>query len=208
MQKIKRLGMAAFAILALFLQTQPSKADLVLGYNGPTNYSFTFDTFPGADVGIDVQGFMQLGTTFNTTFGIIGSVNILNIGGFITSSTLGLSSAPIFGPYLPETLANNVFFPGSLPFFPPIDNHGFSFATGTGGTGLGFRIYVDTADPLDVTSFDGLTPLFTRLGGTLTFTPVTPIPEPSTWAMMILGFAGVGFMACRRKQNGPALRVA
>jgi hypothetical protein len=36
----------------------------------------------------------------------------------------------------------------------------------------------------------------------------TDIPEPSTWAMMILGFAGVGFMAYRRKQNGQALRLA
>ena len=34
------------------------------------------------------------------------------------------------------------------------------------------------------------------------------VPEPSTWAMMILGFFGVGFMAYRRKQNGPAHRVA
>ncbi len=24
------------------------------------------------------------------------------------------------------------------------------------------------------------------------------VPEPSTWAMMILGFAGIGFMAYRR----------
>ncbi len=33
------------------------------------------------------------------------------------------------------------------------------------------------------------------------------VPEPSTWAMMILGFAGVGFMAYRRsrKDNGLAL---
>jgi Protein of unknown function (DUF642)/PEP-CTERM motif len=39
--------------------------------------------------------------------------------------------------------------------------------------------------------------------------PITPgVPEPSTWAMMILGFMGVGFMAYRRKQNGPALSVA
>jgi hypothetical protein len=37
---------------------------------------------------------------------------------------------------------------------------------------------------------------------------VTGVPEPSTWAMMILGFMGVGFMAYRRKQNGPALSVA
>jgi PEP-CTERM motif len=36
---------------------------------------------------------------------------------------------------------------------------------------------------------------------------VTPIPEPSTWAMMILGFAGVGFIAYRRKSK-PALMVA
>ncbi|MGC2811830.1 MAG: PEPxxWA-CTERM sorting domain-containing protein [Bradyrhizobium sp.] len=33
------------------------------------------------------------------------------------------------------------------------------------------------------------------------------VPEPTTWAMMILGFLGVGLMAYRRKQNGPALRV-
>jgi hypothetical protein len=28
-----------------------------------------------------------------------------------------------------------------------------------------------------------------------------PVPEPSTWAMMILGFAGLGFMAYRRKST-------
>ena len=27
------------------------------------------------------------------------------------------------------------------------------------------------------------------------------VPEPSTWAMMILGFAGVGFMAYRRSRS-------
>jgi hypothetical protein len=33
------------------------------------------------------------------------------------------------------------------------------------------------------------------------------VPEPSTWAMMILGFFGIGFMAYRRKSK-PALMVA
>jgi PEP-CTERM motif len=33
------------------------------------------------------------------------------------------------------------------------------------------------------------------------------VPEPSTWAMMILGFAGIGFMAYRRKTK-PALMAA
>jgi hypothetical protein len=36
---------------------------------------------------------------------------------------------------------------------------------------------------------------------------VTAVPEASTWAMMILGFAGVGFMAYRRRNQG-VLRVA
>jgi hypothetical protein len=34
------------------------------------------------------------------------------------------------------------------------------------------------------------------------------VPEPSTWAMMILGFFGVGFIAYRRKSVGPTLRIA
>jgi hypothetical protein len=37
---------------------------------------------------------------------------------------------------------------------------------------------------------------------------LSAVPEPSTWAMMILGFCGLGFMAYRRKQNGSALSVA
>jgi hypothetical protein len=43
---------------------------------------------------------------------------------------------------------------------------------------------------------------------TASFPTVAAVPEPSTWAMMILGFCGLGFMAYRRKQNGSALRVA
>lgn len=34
------------------------------------------------------------------------------------------------------------------------------------------------------------------------------VPEPSTWAMLVLGFAGLGFMAYRRKQTGLNFRVA
>jgi hypothetical protein len=43
-------------------------------------------------------------------------------------------------------------------------------------------------------------------GDNLEMTPTTVsltegVPEPSTWAMMILGFAGVGFMAYRRRKH-------
>jgi len=38
-------------------------------------------------------------------------------------------------------------------------------------------------------------------------TTISAVPEPSTWAMMILGFLGVGFVACRRKSPS-AFRIA
>jgi hypothetical protein len=49
-----------------------------------------------------------------------------------------------------------------------------------------------------------LRPTTEELKGTITMTAA--VPEPSTWAMMILGFFGVGFMAYRKK-NGLALRL-
>jgi hypothetical protein len=39
-------------------------------------------------------------------------------------------------------------------------------------------------------------------------TLITAVPEPSTWAMMILGFAGVGFMAYRRSRKDQGLALA
>ena len=36
---------------------------------------------------------------------------------------------------------------------------------------------------------------------------IAAVPEPSAWAMMILGFAGVGFMAYRRKSKPALLAV-
>lgn len=35
--------------------------------------------------------------------------------------------------------------------------------------------------------------------------PVGGVPEPSTWAMMMLGFAGAGLMACRRKSKSASM---
>jgi hypothetical protein len=58
------------------------------------------------------------------------------------------------------------------------------------------------------TEFSGA-PIFVVSGTITEGTGITAaVPEPSTWAMMILGFCGVGFLAYRRKQNGAALRLA
>ena len=37
------------------------------------------------------------------------------------------------------------------------------------------------------------------------FESVAPVPEPATWFMMILGFAGVGYMTYRRQRRATAL---
>jgi hypothetical protein len=66
--------------------------------------------------------------------------------------------------------------------------------------------------PTGVQLTGSIDPMFsTDAGGSFIFSPgvfspgiAGAVPEPSTWAMMILGFAGVGFMAYRRKSK-PAL---
>jgi hypothetical protein len=63
------------------------------------------------------------------------------------------------------------------------DFHSFDFAS-TGG------FYTLTFLSDDTGAYGGV------IGG-VTISPT--VPEPSTWAMMILGFCGIGFMAYRRK---------
>ncbi len=43
--------------------------------------------------------------------------------------------------------------------------------------------------------------------GTLTFANVPAVPEPGTWAMMLLGFGAIGFAMRRRKAAEGAQRV-
>ena len=50
---------------------------------------------------------------------------------------------------------------------------------------------------------------FTTLSGhDYSTNAVGAVPEPSTWAMMILGFFGIGFMAYRRRSHGALLNAA
>jgi len=52
------------------------------------------------------------------------------------------------------------------------------------------------------------TELLQAHNGINVFVSVAPVPEPSTWAMMILGFAGVGYLAYRRRNQAAALTAA
>jgi len=133
-----------------------------------------------------------------------------------------------FGNNLASIFTTNDF-PGSTssPFSlgHNEENHvevSFSYSSGT----LAFHaLNVDTAQTADLSLAFDLTTLgpnvylgFTGATGLsyayqnvydvdISINQVAPVPEPSTWAMMILGFAGIGFMAYRRKSK-PALMAA
>jgi hypothetical protein len=105
----------------------------------------------------------------------------------------------------------------------PIDASNGIVFQGTTDTSFLFNIFAPTGFSLApgvqdawASATDGGGFLFGSLGfsgvctncvadGTLTISAA--VPEPSTWAMMILGFIGVGFMAYRRKSN-PSFRLA
>jgi hypothetical protein len=55
----------------------------------------------------------------------------------------------------------------------------------------------------------GCTNYISQLTGTLTPSgPQLNVPEPSTWAMMLIGFLGVGFVAYRRQKKNAVALVA
>jgi PEP-CTERM motif len=74
-----------------------------------------------------------------------------------------------------------------------------TFASSTGGGTAAFFA-------ADITSLVPSGAVNTGPVGGLTIS--TAVPEPSTWAMLILGFAGIGFMAYRRKNKPIMFRLA
>jgi len=134
-----------------------------------------------------ITGFTFNGVPGNTTFDIISSPD--NSPG----SAAGNSISNLNGP---AGLAVNVLYTnrltvGGVNFGDEFTLMQFTF----GGGGLASANSISYLTDTDNASV--------AAGG------ITPgVPEPSTWAMMILGFAGVGFMAYRRKSHGAALRVA
>ena len=102
--------------------------------------------------------------------------------GNATSAGVGFNNT---GPGTPEVL-NTIGYTGELSSFVlQFSAGGFTYS------------FSDSAPNTHLNS-----------NGTITATIASAVPEPATWTMMILGFCGVGFMAYRRKQNGPALRLA
>jgi hypothetical protein len=105
-------------------------------------------------------------------------------------------------PGVPNTGGANYTFDDFFAFTV----EGLLASTGTGAAQRFYDISLDTPGATSV-DFFSINPDGSYRIDNGTFA-VAAVPESSTWAMMILGFAGVGFMAYRRKRDSSAFATA
>lgn len=168
------------AILALGLLPQVAAAETITASFLKPDGGVTTGLFSGI-VHVTVSGIGQsLGTQFNDAFYLFdppvqnASYYQLTFG---TSKLVG---------YAPAQDAKN-FLVGGLPSYNASHVYSFDLDTGT---------FVPTQLHFGVS--DGI---FCDNSGEYNITVTAAVPEPSTWAMMILGFVGLGMVAYRRDRR-------
>jgi len=151
-------------------------------------------------------------TISDVTFNVSG-ITAINVGSFTQSGSLinvndNGTETPVAGSpthWIPTLVGTNVHLttlsggqpvdmivglnPNQNPGFDehnPYINHVGTFTLACTGCTTTSNIF-------------GVSLSFGSEGFVVDATPATAVAEPSTWAMMILGFAGVGFLAYRRR---------
>jgi hypothetical protein len=178
-----------------------------------------------ASASVLTEDYTFTGTVFDAqgSFTYDDSTNqVLTFGGNITVNDPTATPTALGGPITGLVPGSNDVAPGFVPPTSPNPNNGYTYDNtfdGTSFTGNGvlfafgvgnYGEFYDAPGVFLSTYYpDG--PANAALfnpgdAGTLVIT--AGVPEPSTWAMMILGFVGLGFMAYRKKPSGSALRLA
>lgn len=143
--------------------------------------------------------------SFSGTLGVdvtTGSVTLLEI------------QIPFFSQFTTEGMLSHPSLSGGLPPLPGYYVGSAYHIVNPDPLAVGvyatIRIHFSTTDPGSLVGFSGGTidggTLFTSIGfGYSNFSgTISAVPEPSTWLMMVLGFAGFGLIAYRQKSK-PAL---
>jgi hypothetical protein len=150
-----------------------------------TTYDLTF-VQNGIDVG---SATLVLNNVTSSTTTTLSGTTLANDFGGLTGSIEGFTIGPVES-------TGNIFLGGGITL---ADGEITGISTTFGGGGI------FTTDPGPLFLFFGInSPLGFELGGQSnegTVEVTAAVPEPSTWAMMILGFVGLGFMAYRRKSK-------
>ena len=179
---------------------------------------YVFDTSKGVISSSTNQNYAYGGQEYSTLSPVLSATAFLN--GYATPSISGSYAGVIeganFGPGNTSEqnhLAEDVATAGNMTSFNVLNNYVYNNqGTIPGSITAGFTYTPVSTD----TQFSEV--LFETLDSANNFIDRTQInaqilsvtetigsvPEPSTWAMMILGFCGIGFMAYRRK-NGALL---
>jgi hypothetical protein len=160
-----------------------SAAQYTFNFSGPSLFAFGIQNISGNG----------LFTTSDTPMSVLGETafSITGITGQVNGSAILAPTAPI----------GNYFTTGG----EFLDGSGVRFFT---QSGMDVRFFFqDTADRYRVNVF-GSAGVFSGFVEASSSPQVTAVPEPSTWAMMILGFAGVGYIAYRRSRKRDELAFA
>jgi hypothetical protein len=176
---MRTISYAAIISTALFAAGSSSRADTITMFNvsgTAMNQAFVPVDSCGARANCPFSGTLDVDVTNGTVAGIDITFPSLDPFDRVVFST----NSPAFveatnAPSLGQVL--ELSFTGSLVGF-------------TGGTITGQAV---TTSDLGVALF------VVNPGGS-----ITPIPEPSTWAMMLLGFAGLGYAAYRGSRRTTA----
>lgn len=164
-------------------------------FNGETfNQSYSVQAFNGATL-VASQTLNSIAPNFNSGYGL---VDIIALGG-ISSVTITPIGAPLVWDYLIDTVAFNqsilsIINPPPLPVVqPPVPPvHGHRHGHKKGEIEL---VEVNFGD--DVNDIRGSVVVINA-----------PIPEPSTWALMLAGCVATGFVAARRTRRAAQTRAA
>ena len=202
--QIKQTLVASFVGLASLMAAPVARADIFnFSFNGAfVNGSGTFDA------SLDGSGLFYNVT--NATGTITDSDPQSAVQG--TSTITGIDfSSPIF------TTSNRLYFPagpnsdqGYSNTSSFLDTGGITVTATLGLTNLSINLF-DLSDSYGLANSvddpNGTGPSAPPINEAISTFAVAAVPEPSTWAMMILGFIGLGFVAYRRRKE-TALNVA
>ena len=147
--------------------------------------------FTASSVGSAVSVGGNVVQAFSGSFSITGSGNNY-LSGTFTDSVFGGGTSLVLSASSDQPGETVTFTSSVIPVVDLADNRGISFS------------FTDVSPPATTVGSGAsrtLAPFAADISGDFSATPV--VPEPATWAMLGLGFAGMGLLGLTRRRKGP-----